>query len=398
LHNGLSSLPEITRQQELNEVISGLTRGAWYVVYAPPRSGKTVFLSQLVNALGKSIVGRYVNLRSCSHSSIAKAYNYLADSITPGSRAENLLELRQILLAVEGRLLLAVDDVGSASPKVVQALLNAFSALHAESRINPLLGKISIVLAAGRDLQALGQAPLSCLNTFQEIFLRDFSIEELTDNLGERGSEIWRWTEGHPGLSDFLVRNSLSVGEGFPKLTGLETLPLLSQLQGYLPEYLMGYEEGVWQNLVSTRTLRICGLAKLSGGRLVVRNPLVRGLIEQHLSDPSTKLENLTGKTDANLLLLNRESKEVYLAGNPVSTTPVEFRILACLLTNSPRIISKDMLSEAALPFDPAPCVDVESHIKNLRRKLRDGAKDSRYIRCRRGFGYQAVSGSFELK
>ncbi|HZW82517.1 MAG TPA: winged helix-turn-helix domain-containing protein [Candidatus Deferrimicrobium sp.] len=398
MHNGLSSLPEIARTQELNEVICGLKRGAWYVVYAPPRSGKTVFLSQLIKALGTSMRGRYVNLRSCSHSSLAKAYNYLADSITPGSRAENLLELRQILLAVEGRMLLVVDDVGSASPKVVQALLNAFSALHAESRINAQLGKISIVLAAGRDLQELGQAPLSCLNTFQEIFLRDFSLAELTENLGECGSQVWQWTEGHPGLSDFLARNSLSPGEGFPKLTDLETFPLLSQLQGYLPEYLTGYEDGVWQNPTSARALRITGLAKLSGGRLVVRNPLVRGLIEQHLSNSSIVLENLAGKTDANLLLLNRESKEVYLAGSPVATTPVEFRILTCLLANSPRVISKDMLSEAAFPFDPNPCVDVESHIKNLRRKLQDEAKNPRFIRCRRGFGYQAVGGSFKLK
>ncbi|HWJ03400.1 MAG TPA: winged helix-turn-helix domain-containing protein, partial [Verrucomicrobiae bacterium] len=214
------------------------------------------------------------------------------------------------------------------------------------------------------------------------------------------------------------------------------------------------YDQGKWTSPGESRRLRLLGLAKYQDGELVVRNSIFRGVAEGWLYQgepggsklitgrevregavfyekidrakeahekldakspgPDTKrldrgLEqgakeeciNNNGKNEMGTggvpITLYRESKELILDGKAIPLTPVEYRIVESLLSNYPRVLSKDNLAQAAFPFEPVPLTDVESHIKNIRRKLGDKPKRPRFIRCRRGFGYQAVADSFTL-
>lgn len=86
---------------------------------------------------------------------------------------------------------------------------------------------------------------------------------------------------------------------------------------------------------------------------------------------------------------LNTVSRQVTLAGEPVTLTPKEFSLLEFLLYNRNRAISRFNMAEhiwgdAFDPFSMSNTIDV--HIRNLRRKLDDQA--GLLIRTVRGTGY----------
>lgn len=88
-------------------------------------------------------------------------------------------------------------------------------------------------------------------------------------------------------------------------------------------------------------------------------------------------------------LSLNRISRSVYLAGQPVSLTAKEFRLLEFLLQNAGRCCSRtELLTDVFdLPSHNATNV-VDVYINYLRKKLPCGT-ESPLITTVRGFGYR---------
>ncbi|MCH3920041.1 MAG: response regulator transcription factor [Sphaerochaeta sp.] len=74
--------------------------------------------------------------------------------------------------------------------------------------------------------------------------------------------------------------------------------------------------------------------------------------------------------------------------GKPVILTAAEWRILACLIHNHPQLISRAQILEQCFDysFDSYDRI-VDTHIKNIRGKLGDGA----WIETVRGYGYRFV-------
>ncbi len=88
-------------------------------------------------------------------------------------------------------------------------------------------------------------------------------------------------------------------------------------------------------------------------------------------------------------LRLDPAKRQVWLRGEPIATTFVEFEIL-CALANSPgRVFTRDMLltriwGDAAYR-DPRT---IDVHIRHLREKVESDPKDPEYIFTVRGVGY----------
>lgn len=87
---------------------------------------------------------------------------------------------------------------------------------------------------------------------------------------------------------------------------------------------------------------------------------------------------------------LDTTTRAVTKAGEPVELTPREFAILEFLLYNKNRIVTRYSMAEHVWtdefdPFSMSNFMDV--HIKNLRRKIDDSARD-RIIETVRGMGY----------
>lgn len=89
-------------------------------------------------------------------------------------------------------------------------------------------------------------------------------------------------------------------------------------------------------------------------------------------------------------LIVEPEQMRVKKAGKVVTLTPLEWKIFAALVKNPQKIFTRDELIEVAfdIGFDGYNRV-IDTHIKNLRKKLEDDPKNPCYIRTAHGFGYR---------
>jgi DNA-binding response OmpR family regulator len=78
------------------------------------------------------------------------------------------------------------------------------------------------------------------------------------------------------------------------------------------------------------------------------------------------------------------------VGGEPVDLTPTEFQLLATLVRQPGRIFSREQLLEAVhgIAFDGYDR-SVDSHIKNLRRKIEPDPREPRYVQTVYGVGYR---------
>jgi two-component system, OmpR family, response regulator BaeR len=90
------------------------------------------------------------------------------------------------------------------------------------------------------------------------------------------------------------------------------------------------------------------------------------------------------------LFTVERERMRILLSGAPLSLTPVEFRILAELIEHPDRVYSRQQLLDVAHE-DQRDISDrtVDSHIKNIRRKLAGKPAAADCLQSVYGVGYR---------
>jgi len=102
-------------------------------------------------------------------------------------------------------------------------------------------------------------------------------------------------------------------------------------------------------------------------------------------SEPQERRESLTLAD----VVLDRESRDVTVAGAPIELTTKEFDLLAFFMSNSGIVVSRDLLLDRVWGVEyPGGTRTVDVHVAQLRRKL--GRPD--LIRTLRGAGYKAVA------
>ena len=113
---------------------------------------------------------------------------------------------------------------------------------------------------------------------------------------------------------------------------------------------------------------------------LVARMKAVLRRTEPHAGDEMLVLGDV---------VVQRDAREVGVAGQPVELRPKEFDLLAYLIQNRGVVVSRDVLLERVWGLDYAGGTrTVDVHVAQLRRKLgRPGL-----IRTIRGAGYKAVA------
>jgi two-component system alkaline phosphatase synthesis response regulator PhoP len=89
-------------------------------------------------------------------------------------------------------------------------------------------------------------------------------------------------------------------------------------------------------------------------------------------------------------LILDIGRRELFVGGKPVELTPSEFELLHVLMTSPGYAFTRDELLEKALGYAyEGMGRTLDSHIKNLRRKIEPNPQKTTYIQTIYGVGYK---------
>ncbi len=89
-------------------------------------------------------------------------------------------------------------------------------------------------------------------------------------------------------------------------------------------------------------------------------------------------------------VVLDTDTKQVTVDGDPVKLTPIEYKILEYLMRNMNKVLSSSQIYEAVWnepSFASEKTVTV--HIRNLREKIEINPKDPKYLKVVYGLGYK---------
>ena len=116
----------------------------------------------------------------------------------------------------------------------------------------------------------------------------------------------------------------------------------------------------------------------------------VRAVLRRAMLGPSAPRLLSVGE-----LVVDLDRYEVSVAGQPVDITPTEFEFLRALTEHPGHVFTRLELIESALGYGYEGLErTVDSHVKNLRRKIEPDPKAPAYIETVYGVGYRLQGGS----
>ncbi len=88
-------------------------------------------------------------------------------------------------------------------------------------------------------------------------------------------------------------------------------------------------------------------------------------------------------------LELNEDTVEVFVDGNPVKITPIEFKILALLIRTPGRVYSAEEIYERVWNEKAINTDTIMVHVRNIRDKIEINPKEPKYLKVVWGVGYK---------
>ncbi len=89
-------------------------------------------------------------------------------------------------------------------------------------------------------------------------------------------------------------------------------------------------------------------------------------------------------------LVINDDTKQVMVDGEPVKMTPIEYNILLLLMKNQGRVFSIDQIYESIWNEDAIGADNtVAVHIRHIREKIEINPREPRYLKVVWGVGYK---------
>lgn len=197
-----------------------------------------------------------------------------------------------------------------------------------------------------------------------------YGVETAAD--GERGLELVR-----AGAHDLLILDVM-----LPKLDGLtlcrivrreSTVPIiLLTARGTETDKIIGLETGADDYVVKPFSL----------GELLAR---VRAALRRGAAAQPTTSELTSGELRMDLL-----GRRAWKADLEVTLAPKEFDLLAALMRNRGRVLTRELLLSEVWGDDyPGDARTVDVHIRWLRQKIEDDPSDPQHIVTLRGVGYR---------
>ncbi|CDM68995.1 two component transcriptional regulator [Clostridium bornimense] len=136
---------------------------------------------------------------------------------------------------------------------------------------------------------------------------------------------------------------------------------------------------------------------KIEGLGMGADDYLVKPLSPRELVARVNAVFRRVGKEDEDVIIINdgeivinNEERQVYKKGESIDLTPNEFDILYTLAKNKGKVFSREMLIEIVFGMDfEGYDRTVDTHIKNIRKKIEDDSKNPKYIHTVVKVGYK---------
>lgn len=209
--------------------------------------------------------------------------------------------------------------------------------------------------------------------------------------LEEEGFEVQTFTDGLSGLEGVLQGNfSLVVLDiKMPRMDGMEVLRRLREKSNIPVIFLTSKEDEIDE---------LCGLRM--GADDYIKKPFSPNLLIARIKTLIRRAEPVTVSADGSTvadtiiergaLTLNKTRHQCTLNGKPVDLTLTEFLMLYSLVENPGQVKTRDRLIDSA--YGANVYIDdrtVDSHIKRLRRKLKEVSDSYVGIETLYGVGYR---------
>ena len=164
---------------------------------------------------------------------------------------------------------------------------------------------------------------------------------------------------GLPGMDGFDL---------FKKLKEIKNIPIIiSTARDDIGNKIYGYELGVDDYLSKPYEPR----------ELVLR---VNAVLKRYSND-----EYLTfGR-----FKINKSTNQIFLDNTEIEFTKIEFEIIVLLLKNSNKVISREEILRNTSLREDTRNRTIDMHISNIRFKIDDDSKDTKYIKSVWGIGYK---------
>lgn len=199
-------------------------------------------------------------------------------------------------------------------------------------------------------------------------FLKQSNMEAFATQDPQEALELLKKEKFHLGVLDI----------GLPKMNGLELcqkirefsdIPLIiSSARGDISSKILGFERGADDYLAKS----------YEPIELVAR---INALLKRYTNNETLNFQNLS---------IDVNKRRVSLDGENLELTPAEFEILVLLLSNRGKPFSRESLAQAISTIAPDSSLrSIDTHIRNLRSKLKDDAKEPKFIQSVWGIGYK---------
>jgi DNA-binding response OmpR family regulator len=193
-------------------------------------------------------------------------------------------------------------------------------------------------------------------------------VDFLKRGLKAHGFEVHSALDGVSG-TDYALAEAIDLvvlDMMLPGRSGLDVLAELHQAKPTLPVIVLTARSGVDDRVVGLDSGAADYLTKpFSLNELAAR---IRAQLRVAAQTPATTLN--AGDVDVDLI-----SRDVRRAGEPVRLSTTEFDLLAYLLRNRGRVLSREQILRAVWGYDHDPGTNVvDVYIGYLRRKLGDGS------------------------
>lgn len=213
-------------------------------------------------------------------------------------------------------------------------------------------------------------------------------VEAIDIYLRQEGYQVYKAYDGEQAV-DLLSREQihlLIMDVMMPKMDGIEATLKIRESSS-IPIIILSAK--------SEDTDKILGL-NIGADDYVTKpfNPLelmarVKSNLRRYTSLGSLNQEN-TQIYRAGGLVINDETKEVLVDGEPVKLTPIEYNILLLLVKNQGKVFSinqiyENIWNEDAIGADNTVAV----HIRHIREKIEINPRDPRYLKVVWGVGYK---------